>query len=98
VEGILEFVFRGLFEWIYGMFIDTLQMTASYLMDVFTMDMAYFERTVPVSREVFLVAMAIGWALLIGNLAFQAAKSMMGAMGFEGEDPKLLFMRTAVFA
>ena len=34
----------------------------------------------------------------IGNLVFQALKSMAVGLGFEGEDPKLLFTRTFVFA
>ena len=42
--------------------------------------------------------MAVGWALLIGNLVFQALKSMMSGLGFEGEDPKLLFTRSFVFS
>jgi hypothetical protein len=40
----------------------------------------------------------VGWALLIGNLVFQAAKSMMSGLGFEGEDPRQLFARTFVFS
>ena len=44
------------------------------------------------------VLLAVGWALLIGNLVFQALKSMAVGLGFEGEDPKLLFTRTFVFA
>ena len=35
---------------------------------------------------------------LLGNLVFQAVKSMVTGLGFEGEDPKLLFTRTFVFA
>ena len=45
--------------------------------------------------EVFL---AVGWALLLGNLVFQAIRSMVSGLGFEGEDPKLLFARTFVFS
>ncbi len=45
--------------------------------------------------EVFL---AVGWALLLGNLVFQATRSMVAGLGFEGEDPKLLFARTFVFS
>ena len=36
--------------------------------------------------------------LLIGNLVFQALKSMASGLGFEGEDPKLLFTRTFIFS
>ena len=48
--------------------------------------------------EIVQVLLAVGWALLIGNLVFQALKSMAVGLGFEGEDPKLLFTRTFVFA
>ena len=42
--------------------------------------------------------LALGWALLIGNLVFQAVRGMMTGLGFEAEDPKLLFSRTFVFS
>ena len=48
--------------------------------------------------DIMQVLMAVGWALLIGNLVFQALKSMASGLGFEGEDPKLLFTRTFVFS
>ena len=48
--------------------------------------------------DIIQVLMAVGWALLIGNLVFQALKSMMSGLGFEGEDPKLLFTRSFVFS
>lgn len=53
---------------------------------------------VPVMVSIAQVLLAVGWALLIGNLVFQALKSMAVGLGFEGEDPKLLFTRTFVFA
>ena len=43
------------------------------------------------------ILLAVGWALLLGNLVFQALRSMASGLGFEGEDPKLLFARTFVF-
>lgn len=43
------------------------------------------------------IILAVGWALLLGNLVFQALRSMVSGLGFEGEDPKLLFARTFVF-
>ena len=42
--------------------------------------------------------LAVGWALLIGNLVFQSIRSMLTGLGFEAEDPKLLFTRTFVFS
>lgn len=56
------------------------------------------ESHAPVVDEIMQILLAVGWALLIGNLVFQALKSMAVGLGFEGEDPKLLFARTFVFA
>ncbi len=62
------------------------------------MDLDYFRRVAPVTEDILSIVIAAGWALLLGNLVFQAVKSMASGLGFEGEDPKLLFMRTFVFA
>ena len=71
---------------------------ASALMQVFNMDLAYFETYAPVTGTIVNIVMASGWALLIGNMAFQAMRSMASGLGFEGEDPKILFARTFVFS
>ncbi len=63
-----------------------------------SMDFAYLKSHAPVVDEIMQILLAVGWALLIGNLVFQALKSMAVGLGFEGEDPKLLFARTFVFA
>lgn len=63
-----------------------------------SLDFAYLKTHVPVINDIMQVLLAVGWALLIGNLVFQAVKSMASGLGFEGEDPKLLFARTFVFA
>ena len=68
------------------------------LLSVFKMDLSYFRTSVPVTNEILNIIMAVGWALLLGNLVFQATKSMAAGLGFEGEDPKVLFLRTAVFS
>ncbi len=68
------------------------------LLDVFGMDMAYFEQSVPVTKNIFAIVMAVGWALLLGNLVFQSMRSMAAGLGFDAEDPKILFARTAVFS
>jgi len=51
-----------------------------------------------VAEDITQVFLAVGWALLLGNLVFQAVRSMASGLGFEGEDPKLLFARTFVFS
>ncbi|WP_337675901.1 hypothetical protein, partial [Dysosmobacter sp.] len=62
------------------------------------MDLSYFRMVAPVTNDILSIVIAAGWALLLGNLVFQATKSMVTGLGFEGEDPKLLFTRTFVFA
>ncbi len=68
------------------------------LMDVFSNDLSYFETSVPISGVILDIMTGVGWALLLGNLVFQAVKSMMSGLGFEGEEPRILIMRTFVFA
>lgn len=63
-----------------------------------TLDFAYIKAHVPVVEDIMEVFLAVGWALLLGNLVFQAIRSMVSGLGFEGEDPKLLFARTFVFS
>lgn len=94
----LEFLFRGLIEWLYGLILEAWEYFSSALLDIMSMDFVYLEShmtLIPVLQQAML---AVGWALLLGNLVFQAAKSMMTGLGFEGEDPKLLFTRTFVFS
>lgn len=74
------------------------QYIANSLLEVFQMDLSYFRQVAPVTDDILSIVIAVGWALLLGNLVFQAMKSMVIGLGFEGEDPKLLFTRTFVFA
>ena len=60
------------------------------------MDLAYFEKAVPVTGDIFNIITCLGWALMLGNLTFQSAKTMMTGLGFEGEAPQSLFARTFV--
>ena len=71
---------------------------ADSLLNIFSLDLAYFETYAPVVREIQNIVIAVGWALLIGNLVFQAMRSMAAGLGFEGEDPVALGTRTFVFA
>lgn len=61
------------------------------------MDLNYMVSVAPVLNDIFLILISVGWALLLGNLVFQATKSMVSGLGFEGEDPHLLFARTFLF-
>ena len=94
----LELIFQGLIEWIYGLVLEAWEYFFSVFMDVLSVDFDYLKTYMPVIPEIMKIMLAVGWALLVGNLVFQATKSMMTGLGFEGEDPKLLFTRSFVFA
>lgn len=94
----LEPILQGLIEWLYSLFEDIADYFFGDIMDVLTMDMDYFRKVAPIVDEISEVILALAWALLIGNLVFQLIKSMMSGAGFEGEDPRILFMRTFAFS
>ena len=94
----LEPIIKGLIEWIYGLIEDMSDFVFGDIIDVLTMDMSYFRKAAPIVADISEIILALGWALLLGNLVFQLMKSIMSGAGFEGEDPKLLFMRTFAFA
>ena len=94
----LELLFKGLVEWLYELILEAWEYFSSALLDVMGMDFAYLESHIAVIPTIRQTLLAVGWALLIGNLVFHAAKSMLSGLGFEGEDPKLLFTRTFVFS
>ena len=71
---------------------------ADELLKVMSMNLDYFEKTTPVIKTMLTIIIAIGWALLLGNLIYQAIRTMLHGAGFESEDPKILGFRTAVFA
>ena len=98
VVFILEGIFKGFVQWVYSLCLEMVQYIANSLLEVFQMDLSYFRQVAPVTDDILSIVIAVGWALLLGNLVFQAMKSMVIGLGFEGEDPKLLFTRTFVFA
>ena len=98
MSGLLELIFQGFFEWIYGMILEAWEFFSDNLIDLMSMDFAYLQTHIPVLPAIRQSMLAVGWALLIGNLVFQALRSMMAGIGFEAEDPKLLFSRTFVFS
>ena len=93
----LEFIFQGFFEWVYRLILDIWNYFTSSLLGVMSLDFAYLKTHIPVMGDIQQILLAVGWALLLGNLVFQALRSMASGLGFEGEDPKLLFARTFVF-
>ena len=68
------------------------------LMELFNVDLSYFAERVPVIDDIANIFVAVGWALLIGNLAYQAMRSMVSGVGIEAEEPARLFLRTAMFS
>ncbi len=94
---LLEFLFQGFFEWVYSLILDIWNYFSSSLLNVMSLDFAYIKTHIPVMGDIQQIILAVGWALLLGNLVFQALRSMAAGLGFEGEDPKLLFARTFVF-
>ena len=85
----LELIFQGFIEWFYGLTLECWQYFSSALLDIMSMDFAYLRTHMPVIDPIMQSMLAVGWALLIGNLVFQAAKTMLTGLGFEAEDPKL---------
>ena len=98
MSNILERLFQGFVQWLYSLCVEMVLYVMNALLDVFKMDLTYFRQAVPVTDSILQIVLAAGWALLLGNLVFQAARGMLAGLGFEGEDPKVLFLRTAVFS
>lgn len=94
----LELLFRGFFEWIYGLILECWEYFSSVLFDLMSLDFAYLETYMPIITTIRQIMLGVGWALLLGNLVFQATRSMMAGVGFEADNPKLLFTRTFVFS
>ena len=63
-----------------------------------SLDFAYLREHMPVIDTIRQIVLGVGWALLIGNLVFQATRGMAAGLGFDAEDPKLLFTRTFAFS
>lgn len=95
---ILSGVFQGLILWFESLLISCYEYVADTLLEVFRLDLDYFRTALPLTDTLMEVLWAAGWALLLGNLVFQAMKGMLSGIGFEAEEPRVLFCRTAVFA
>ena len=94
----LELLFQGFIEWIYGLILECWEYFASVLFDLMSLDFAYLREHMPVIDTIRQIMLSVGWALLIGNLVFQATRGMAAGLGFDAEDPKLLFTRTFAFS
>ena len=94
----LELLFQGFVEWLYGLILECWEYFASVLFDLMSLDFAYLREHIPVIDTIRQIMLGVGWALLIGNLVFQASRGMAAGLGFDAEDPKLLFTRTFAFS
>ena len=94
----LELLFQGFVEWLYGLILECWEYFASVLFDIMSLDFAYLREHMPVIDTIRQIMLGVGWALLIGNLVFQATRGMAAGLGFDAEDPKLLFTRTFAFS
>ena len=94
----LELLFQGFIEWIYGLILECWEYFASVLFDLMSLDFAYLREHIPIIDTIRQIMLGVGWALLIGNLVFQATRGMAAGLGFDAEDPKLLFTRTFAFS
>lgn len=94
----LELIFQGFIEWLYSLVLDCWNWISSSLLTIMSLDLAYIKSHVPIVTDIMQVLLAVGWALLLGNLVFQAMKGMAAGLGFEAEDPKMLFGRSAIFS
>ena len=63
-----------------------------------SMDFAYLKTHVPVIDDIMQVLMGCGLGASDRQSGVSGAESMASGLGFEGEDPKLLFTRTFVFS
>ena len=71
----LELLFRGFFEWIYGLILECWEYFSSVLFDLMSLDFAYLETYMPIITTIRQIMLGVGWALLLGNLVFQATPS-----------------------
>lgn len=94
----LELIFQGFVEWTYGLILEAWEYFSNVLLDIMSLDFAYLRSHMPIIDTIMQIMLAVGWALFIGNLVFQAVKSMVTGLGFEAEDPRLLFTRSFAFA
>ena len=94
----LELLFQGFVEWLYGLILECWEYFASVLFDLMRLDFAYLQEHIPIIDTIRQIMLGVGWALLIGNLVFQATRGMAAGLGFDAEDPKLLFTRTFAFS
>ena len=73
----LELIFQGFVEWIYGLILEAWEYFSNVLLDLMSLDFAYLRSHMPIIDTIMELMLAVGWALFIGNLVFQAVRSMV---------------------
>ena len=62
----LELLFQGFIEWIYGLILECWEYFASVLFDLMSLDFAYLREHIPIIDTIRQIMLGVGWALLIG--------------------------------
>lgn len=60
VKFILNGILKGLFEWLYEMFLELVSYCANSLLGLMSADLTYFETNVPAVSELYNVMIAVG--------------------------------------
>ena len=60
----LELLFQGFIEWIYGLILECWEYFASVLFDLMSLDFAYLREHMPVIDTIRQIMLGVGWALL----------------------------------
>ena len=58
----LELLFRGFFEWIYGLILECWEYFSSVLFDLMSLDFAYLETYMPIITTIRQIMLGVGWA------------------------------------
>ena len=67
----------------YGLVLEAWEYFSSILLDLMSLDFQYLRTHMPIIDTVMQIMLAVGWALLIGNLVFQAVRSMASGLGLK---------------
>ena len=81
MSGVLEIIFQGFLEWAYSLVLEIWEFFSTSMLNLMSMDFAYLESHIPILPVIQQIMLAVGWALLIGNLVFQSIRSMLTGLG-----------------
>ena len=71
----LELLFQGLIEWIYGLVLECWEYFASVLFDLMSLDFAYLSERIPIINTIRQIMLGVGWALPFRFFWWQARRS-----------------------